>query len=302
MDVESLTLFTEVMHHRSFTTVAKIRAIAPSSVSRAINALEQNLGVRLFLRTTRNVMPTEAGQIFFNRVTTILEELDTAKQQALDINNKPQGTLRITAPKVFAEMHLIPIMPKFNQQYPEISFEVLLNDQYTDLIEERIDLAIRVGSLEDSSYIVRELMQMKFMIVASPNYLQKWTIPEQPKQLISHNCLLFPRNGYNLNWLFKQNNKISEVTIKGKHLLTQSSAIKQCTLNGMGISLLPDWLIQEEVNAGKLIHLFQNYEVTATDYNGSVWMLYPSREYLPNKVKLIRDFLVEHLSNQMPQN
>ncbi len=300
MDIESLVLFTEVMHHRSFTSVAKSRGVAPSSVSRAINTLEQVLGVRLFLRTTRNVMPTEAGLIFFNRIKTILEDLDIAREQALDITNKPQGTLRITASKVFGEMHLVPLLSRFNQRYPEISLEVLLHDRYTDLVEERIDLAIRVGSLEDSNYIVRELMPMAFKIVASPDYLKKWKHPQRPEQLIEHNCLLFPRSGYNLNWLFRKNNKIKEINIKGKHLLTQSSAIKQCTLDGMGISLLPDWLIEKEIKTEKLILLFQQYEVTATDFNSSVWMLYPSREYLPSKVKVIRDFLLEHLSNRQP--
>ena len=296
MNIESLYLFAEVMRHRSFTKIANERGIASSSVSRSIRTLESEVGTRLFQRSTRNIMPTEAGLLYFERIKSVLEELELAKQLATDVIDQPQGTLRVTASKVFGEMHIVPLLAEFNQQYPELTLEILLHDRFTDLVEERIDVAIRIGTLDDSSYVVRRLMPMSFCITASPDYLDRNGVPTMPPQIIDHNCLLFPRSGHNLNWLFKSEQQVHEISVQGKHLITQSSAIKQCTLAGMGLSLLPDWLIQDEIDNGELIKLFNDFEVTATDFKGSVWMLYPSREYLPAKVRLFCDFLLKKLS------
>ncbi|VAW69651.1 Transcriptional regulator, LysR family [hydrothermal vent metagenome] len=296
MDTETLYLFAEVMRHRSFTGIAKTLGIAPSSVSRSISALESEIGTRLFQRTTRQIVPTEAGLLYFERITPILEDLELARQLATEINEQPQGTLRITTPIGFGEIYIVPLLAEFSQLYPELSLDVLLNDRYTDLVEERIDIAIRVGSLQDSSYIARQLAPMSFYITASPDYLDKQGSPDSPEQVSEHNCLLFPRHGYNLNWLFKKNRKTQEVSVQGKHLITQSAAIKQCTLAGMGLSLLPDWLIKSEIEKGLLVKLFNEYQVTATDYNSSVWMLYPSREYVPVKVKLFSEFILKSFS------
>jgi len=293
MDVDSLYLFAQVMRQRSFTNVAKERGIAASSVSRSISALESEVGTRLFQRTTRQIVPTEAGLLYFERINLVLEELELAKQLATDINNQPKGKLRISLPKVFGELHVVPLLAEFNRLYPDLSLDVLLNDRFADLIEERIDVAIRVGSLEDSTYIARQLLPMSFCITASPEYLVRFGIPETPEQVKEHNCLLFPRSGHNFNWTFKCQNKIEEISVQGKHLLTQSSAIKQCTVAGMGLSLLPDWLVEKEIRHGQLTKLFRDFEVTATDFNGAVWMIYPSREYLPAKVKLFCDFLLD---------
>ncbi len=296
METENLHLFTEVMHHRSFSVVAKAHGVAPSSISRSISSLESEIGIRLFQRTTRQIVPTEAGLLYFERITVLLEDLETACQLASEVNSQPRGVLKISVSKVFGELHLAPVLAEFARKYPEISLELILDDRYCDLLEERVDIAIRVGTLGDSTYISRLLMPMSFFICASPQYLQQHGIPRQPEEVIEHNCLLFPRSGYNFNWFFRQKKNTQEVMVKGKYTITQSSAIRQCTLDGMGISLLPDWLISKEIEAGKLVRLFSDYEVTATDYKGAVWMLYPSREYLPIKVRLFSEYLLECFS------
>jgi len=296
MDIETLYLFAEVMRQRSFSAIAKTRGIAASSVSRSISALEAQVGARLFQRTTRQVVPTEAGQLYFERITPVLEELEIAGQLVSDVEGRPQGTLRITAPVGFAESLLMPLITEFNQLYPELSLELLLHDRYTDLVEERIDVAIRLGTLQDSSYIARQLSAMEFFIVASPEYLESNGVPQMPEQLSEHRCLIFPRGGHNSSWFFKRKQKIQEVSIKGRHLITQSTATKQCTLAGMGISLLPDWLVKTEIEKGELVKLFTDYQVTATDYKAGVWLLYPCRQYLPAKVRVFSDFLFAKFS------
>jgi len=297
MEVSSLYLFAEVVRERSFTAIAKARGIAPSSVSRTIHALEKEVGIRLFHRTTRQIVPTEAGLRYFESISTVLEELELAQQLANDHDSLPTGTLKITAPRVFGELYLIPLLPKFNQCYPELSLEVVLTDGFIDLVQEGIDVAIRAGSLQDSSYVARKLLPMNFFITASPNYLAKMGTPSLPENIAEHHCLVFPRVGHNPNWLFKTGDEIQEVAVQAKVLVTQSSAIKQLTLAGMGLSLLPDWLVSREIASGELVQLFNDRQVTATNYNSAVWMLYPSREYLPLKVKVFNEFIFKQLSN-----
>ncbi|VAW61339.1 Transcriptional regulator, LysR family [hydrothermal vent metagenome] len=298
MDTETLHLFAEVMRQRSFTSIAKARGVAPSSISRSISALEAEVGARLFQRTTRKIVPTEAGLLYYERINTVLEDLEVAGQLVSGASERPHGSLRITASNSFSESQLVPLMIEFNKLYPMLSLALLLCDGYTDLVEERIDVAIRVGSLDDSTYVARRLSVMTFYVVASPAYLQENGVPKKPEQISEHSCLVFPRSGFNVNWLFKQKQKIQEIAIQGKHVITQSGATKQCTLAGMGLSLLPDWLIKNEIEKGELITLFNDFEVTATDYESAVWMLYPSREYLPMKVKVFRDFLLAHYASQ----
>ncbi len=296
MDTHILELFVEVMQHRNFAEIARIHNIAPSSVSRSITGLENELGIRLFQRSTRKLVPTEAGMAYFDRVKTIIDDLNSAKQIAADLSEEPTGTLRITAAAVFGGMQIVPLLPVLAEKYPALSIDLNLTDTYLDLIEERIDVAIRLGTLQDSTYIAKRLTKMTFYICASPQYLEQYGVPETPKEITQHKCLLFPRSGYNLNWLFKDSQQnMLDVTINKTVLITNSAAIKQCTLLNMGLSLLPDWLVQQEIAEGKLVRVFAEYHVTATNYDSSVWLVYPSKEYLPLKTRVFIDLLSSRL-------
>lgn len=298
MDIEALELFAEVMRTRSFTDIARARGIAASSVSRVITTLENELGIRLFQRSTRKLEPTEAGRVYFERIVPLLSELQSARHMAADLNEEPKGTLRVTAGAVFGEMYLVPLLPELAKRYPSLTIELLLTDANLDLIDERIDIAIRVGTLHDSSYIARRLNDMSFYVCASDNYLKQYGKPTEPQQVKSHNCLLFPRAGYSFNWLFKDAvGNITQVPTGGKCLITNSRAIKQCAIAGMGLALLPDWLIDADIRAGTLIKLFEGYTVTPTDFEGAVWMLSPSREYVPLKTRVFMNYLIENFQD-----
>ena len=298
MELTTLKLFIEVMQQSSFAKVARRHNIDPSSVSRSIAKLEEELGIRLFQRSTRKLKPTEAGAIYFERIFSIIDELELARQVATDLSTEPQGTLRVTASAVFAEKQIIPLLPKLSHIYPSLSFEFILTDSYIDLIKERIDVAIRLGTLQDSSYIVRHLRKMKFYICASPDYIDQHGKPQTPQQIENHNCLLFPRGRYNLNWLFRDSKgKVTEIEISGKYLLTNSLAIERCAIYGMGLALLPDWLVDRDIQSGKLVRLLAEYDITATNFESSVWLLYPSKEYIPLKTKLFIDYLVKNLAS-----
>ena len=299
MDLETLNLFVEVMRHGSFAEVARTRGVAPSSISRAIAGLENELGIRLFQRSTRKLEPTEAAMVYFGRINPVVNEIETARQIAMDISEEPKGTLRVTTATVYGQTAIVPLIPELAKTYPQLSIEWLFTDAYLDLVEERIDVAIRLGSLKDSSYIAKRLANMEFHVCASPDYLKRQGTPQTPAELKDHDCLLFPRAGYSFDWLFKDNQgRITQVPIKGKYLITNSEAMKQCAIAGMGPTLLPDWLVNEAISTGKLIKLFPEYVVTATDYGSGIWILYPSREYLPLKSRVFIDFLLQRLGSE----
>ena len=296
MDLSALELFIDVMQQRNFAAVARSRNIAPSSVSRAIAKLERDLDIRLFQRSTRKLQPTEAGQLYFDRVFPAVAELTTAQQQAMEVSQTPRGTLRITAPGVFAEKQLMPLLPGFTQRYPELRVELLLMDAYLDLIAERIDVAIRVGALRDSTYRLQKLRSMEFYICAGPEYLQKHGVPRLPEEIVDHSCLLFPRRHHSLSWLFKDGaGQIDEVPIQGQYLMTNSAVIRGCAIANMGLTLLPDWLVKKDIATGQLVRLFSQYTVTATDFNSAIWLLYPSQAFIPRKTQVWINYLVENL-------
>ncbi len=287
------------MRQRSFTDVAKQQGTAPSSVSRTIASLEKELGVLLFQRSTRKLEPTEAGLIYFDRISPIIKELETAKQIIADVNEEPTGTLRVTASIVYGQTNIAPLLPDIIDKYPSLTIELLLTDAYLDLIEDRVDVAIRLGSLQDSSYIARQINSIQFVICASPGYIEKYGAPANPEEVRNHNCLIFPRVGHNNNWLFKDTkNKIHDIQIHGQCLITNSESIRQCTILGMGLALLPDWLVYNDIQSGSLIRLFNQYSVTATDFNSGIHLLYPSREYIPLKTRIFINYLLDHIKRK----
>jgi len=297
MDLSTLKLFVEVMRRHSFTEVAKMERMAPSSVSRAIASLETELGSRLFHRSTRKLEPTEAGLRYFERVVPLLVELTAAGEMVADCDEAPRGTLRVSTPTVFGQMFLVPVLEELHQHYPELTIELLLNDAYVDLIGERIDVAIRLGTLRDSGYIARRVSKIRFYICASPAYLERYGTPATPQEIARHECLLFPRGEYNLNWLFRDaTGNSEEVRIHGRCLITNSEAIRQCALSGMGLALLPDWLVDPDIESGALRALFDDFEVSATDYDSAIWLLQPSREYVPLKAKVFVQHLLDRCS------
>ncbi len=295
MDIETLELFVELMRTRSFTEIARARDIAPSTVSRALADLEKQLGIRLFQRSTRKLAPTEMGLAYFERIAPLLAELQSANQLALDLNTEPKGVLRVTAGVVYGEMYIAPMLPDLAERYPSLTVELILTDANLDLIEERIDVAVRVGTLRDSSYVARRLTTMSFFLCAARKYLDTHGAPTLPQEVASHNCILFPRAGFSTSkWLFRnEGGDLIEVPVSGNCLITHSRAVKHCALEGMGLTLLPDWLVGAEVETGSLIRLFENYQVTPTDFQGGVWLVTPSREYVPLKTRVFTEYLLE---------
>jgi DNA-binding transcriptional LysR family regulator len=302
MDTTNLTIFVQAMRKRSFVAVARDRGVDPATISRAIAALEEELQLRLFQRTTRKIEPTEAGVVYFERIEPLVDELERAKLLASDVSARPEGVLRIACPVSFAELNIIPLLPEFARLYPELRYELVLTDAILDLIAERLDVAIRVGSLPDSSLIVHKLSPMISRVCATPQYLKEYGTPQTPPELINHRCLLLALTGFSRsNWKFTDKEGGVQEIVVGEYVRTSNAmALKQCALAGMGITLQAKWMIGRELKEGKLVDLFPDYEVTAAIDDAAAWLLYPSREYLPLKVRVFVEFLKQKFKNGSP--
>lgn len=299
MNWDHVELFVEVVDSLSFTSVAAGRNVAPSSVSRAIANLESELGVKLFHRSPRQIVPTEAGETFYQKVTGLVSGFEDAKRAVLDVSNEPRGVLRVTAPAVYGQKMLVPKLSLFKAKYPQIELELFLVDRYVDLLAERIDVGIRLGSLKDSNYVAQKLHDMNFILCASPNYLKLNSTPSKPDDLINHECLVFLRDSGPAHWRFKnKNGKLNDVSVKGSYRLNSSESVKQCALSDMGVALLPDWLVETEVKTGELIPLLNGYTASNGSFESSAFILQPSRGFQPLKSKVFIDFCLERLSGR----
>ncbi|HFD86558.1 MAG TPA: LysR family transcriptional regulator, partial [Gammaproteobacteria bacterium] len=190
MDLDNLQIFIEVVRRGSFAAVARDRDVNPSSISRSVAMLENELGVLLFQRSTRQLEITEAGELYLERIEPIVEELQRARDLAADISAHPRGRLRITAPVTFGQIAIVPYLPELTTRYPDLSIELILQDSVDDLLAEHFDIALRLGPLRDSAFIASRLCDMNFVVCASPAWLEKHGEPKKPEQIAGQDCLV----------------------------------------------------------------------------------------------------------------
>lgn len=298
MELNNLELLIEVVRKGSFAAVARQRDIDPSSVSRAIAALEDEVGARLLQRTTRRLSLTEAGQLYLRRVEPLVQELARAREEALGATGTPKGTLRLTSSVAFGQLCLVPLLADFRQAYPQLKLELLMSDENLDLVEKRIDLAIRLAPSLETDVIGTRLRKTHYRVVASPAYLDASGPIERPEALSSRDCLCFTLPAFRSRWLFRDpQSSVTEVQVSGTVTMSSALGLRRAAIQGLGPALLADWLIDQEITAGRLIDLFPDYRVTATSFDTGAWLLYPSRAFLPNKVRVAVDFLRQHLGS-----
>lgn len=295
MDLDWLRVFIEVARRGSFTAVARERDVEPSSISRTVAALEEKLGIRLFERTTRQLALTEAGELYRTRVAPLVEEFERAGEEALAARLGATGTLRLTASVAFGQVKLVPLLPALQAQHPALRVELLLTDANLDLVAERVDLAIRLAPRVEGDFIAARLMSTRYHVCAAPQYLRTRPLL-RPGDLPEHGCLLSALPDFRSRWRFRSaDGGVEEVPVTGNLITTNAVALRDCALAGMGAALLPDWLIEDELAAGRLIDPFPQLRVTATNFETGAWLVYPSRDWLPAKVRVTIAFLRSEL-------
>ncbi len=290
----AIPIFVAVVENGSFSQAADKLGISKSAVSKRITQLENQLGVRLLNRTTRRLSLTEAGERYFSHAALALACANDAEDAATQLQNEPQGRLRINVPMAFGRLHIAPLIPEFLKRYPGIHIDLVMDDGPVNLVEGRFDAAIRAGDLPDSTLIARKLMPLHSVLCASQEYTDRHGKPVLPNELAEHNCLLYSWSAS--EWTFFIDGKQETVSVSGNYSVNNSEALREALLQGTGIGRLPTFIAGPDLRSGKLVQLLGSYKMPSK----SLYSVFPQREHLPAKVRAFLDFAVERLGGDKP--
>jgi len=286
-ELKRIGVFTRVVEAKSFSEAARQLGVAKSAVSKQVALLEKEVGVRLLNRTTRSISLTEAGEIFYRHCSDIVTRTHVALDELRQYQNQPTGTLRVSSPISFGTAHLVPVIKELRSLYPHLKIELLLEDRIVNMVEEGIDLAIRIGWLPDSNLIAKKLCESAMVVFASPEYLAKHPAPTHPKQLVDHQWISLSVLKAPLRWSFEKNGKNEVVQVNSPIKSNSIDAVTSLALAGQGISALTKYTVESHFQSGALTQLLPNYHLEPV----GIYAVYPHREHVPPKVRAFMDFL-----------
>ncbi|MFC6632723.1 LysR family transcriptional regulator [Microbulbifer taiwanensis] len=287
LDTSAIAVFASVVKHSNFARAAEEQGMTPSGVSRVISRLEEHLGVRLLQRSTRRLSLTETGSVFHQRALQILRDLDEAEAEASAASLQPRGLLRLNVPVVFGRQHIVPLLQPLREKYPEMSIELSLSDRFVDLIEEGMDLAVRIGALADSRLIARRLCANRRLLVASPDYLKRRGTPQTAADLDDHDCLVFTGLDRPYQWRLVGPEGPVAVAAAGPLVCNNGEVLTEAAKGGLGIALGATFSISSALLSGELVRVLPGYEFEPT----AIHAIYPSTRQLSRKVRATVDFL-----------
>jgi DNA-binding transcriptional LysR family regulator len=288
---ESMEVFINVVELGSFTATANAFRMSPSMVSKHINALEKRLGSTLLTRTTRRLNLTEIGRNYFENCKEILRQVHSAEAGAEILRGSPKGLLKVSAPVWFGTAPLTSIISDYLMDYPEVSVDLSLSDRFVDIIDEGFDVAIRIGDLEDSSYVARKLTHFEMVVCASPAYIEKNGTPKNPEDLKNHQCLSFTNWKSDGGWKVLNKNLNTKMNGTSRFDCNNGQALREAALKGLGLILMPKGLLGQNLKDGSLIEVLHEFHPPSRPVNA----VYPKeRQTTPRLVSFI-DYLVKHL-------
>ncbi|MBS2132267.1 LysR family transcriptional regulator (plasmid) [Burkholderia thailandensis] len=294
--IQSMRVFIKVAELSSFCKAATALDMGNAVVTRHIAELERSLGARLMNRTTRSLSLTESGQVYLERATQILDDLDELEHLLVARNHEPVGTLRIVAPVVFGLNNLAPALHSYAQRYPRVVPNVTLVDREVNMVEEGFDIGIVIAEhVRSASVVMRRLTSGCIAVCATPDYLERHGVPQRPEQLLEHHCLSLPADQGGDACVFTGPGG-EAVRVRPTHVAFANNAemLRQLALLGYGIAILPSYLIERDIASGRLVGLLPEYQLPCVD----VHIAYPSRHYLPAKVRTFIDHLIEQFALQ----
>ncbi|MBS7780647.1 LysR family transcriptional regulator [Acidovorax sp. CCYZU-2555] len=300
--LQALRAFMDVAQTGGFSKAAQRRGVATSSVTRLIDGLEASLGVALLTRSTRQVALTDAGAAYLEQITRLLSDLEEADGSVSDGGAEAIGPLRVSVPVTFGRLCLGPYIADFLRAHPRVSLDLVLSDAYVDLAVERIDVSVRIGVPENQpQLIVRALAEHRRYVVASPKYLGCHGTPARPEDLGLHECLryAYQHQPGPQRWSFLRAGEELGVEVNGRLAANNGDMLRDAALHGAGIALLSQWLVEDDVQAGRLQRLFAEYEINPREHRVSVHAAYlPNRRH-SRKVQAFIEFLAQCLAPGM---
>jgi DNA-binding transcriptional LysR family regulator len=290
-ETQELLVFQAVAKHASYARAAEELGLSPSGLSRVVSRLEERLGARLFQRTTRKLSLTEAGTVFAARTSQILADLADAEAEVQNAAARPKGTLRVTASVAFGQVYLAPMLSELLGRYPELSTEMVLTNRFVDLIDEGIDLAIRIGTLSDSRLVARRLCTNRRVLVAAPSYLERRGMPESVEDLTRHDCVLFTGFSRPAEWKLIGPGGPVTVAINGRVVTNDVETLTTVAKQGFGITVGATLYVAEALLSGELVRVLPSHAFEPT----AVFAVYPSARQLSTKTRAAVDFFAAKL-------
>jgi len=287
-------VFVRVSESGSFSAVAREMGLSQPAISRQIAALEDHFGERLLHRTTRNLTLTDDGKDLLVHASRVLESLQEAETAVGRRRGTVAGMVRLSVPVIFGRLYLTPRVGRLLEAHPALELDVLFNDALADLVAEGIDLAVRAGTIADSSLITRRLGYVARYVLASADYLKRRGKPETPEDLMKHDCLIFSQGATPTHWPFTGKDGVFTVPVGGRFRSNNGEGVREAVISGYGIGLLPAWYFRDEIANGSVQILLREWEVPGAP----VHLVYPSRRHLSPRVRVVMDFLIKEYGNE----
>ncbi len=288
-------VFARVVSERGFAAAARSLGLTTSAVSKAIARLERSLGTRLLHRTTRHVSLTEAGAAFHQRCLKILAELTAAEEAVSRLGSAPRGLLRVAAPMSFGQLHVAPLIAEFLARHPDLQVELSLADRMVDLVDEGYDLAIRIGRLADSSLVARKIAPSRRVICGAPGYLERRGRPRHPRDLALHECLVYTYQSEPA-WVLRDGRSEVKIAVTGRLRANNGDVLRAAALAGAGLALLPTFLVGDDLRAGTLASVLDEFACEKT----AVYAVHSPGRHPPPKVGAFVDYLVSRCGERPP--
>lgn len=288
-----MEMFVNVVESRGFTAAAGRLGVSRASVSKQVLMLEESLGARLLNRTTRRVSVTELGHAFYERCKRVLAEVEAADLLVDQLHSRPVGTIKVSAPMSFGMSHVGPAVAEFLRQFPDLSVSLVLDDRFTDLVEEGFDVAIRIAQRADSSLVARRLGPVPCAMVGAPEYLNARGRPARPQDLRDHACLTYSYLATGTEWTMTGPDGSESVRVSGPYQANNGDVLLQGVLRGLGISFLPEFLVRGGIEDGRLEQVLADYSVPEL----SVFAVSPPNRYQATKIRIFVDYLADRYSH-----
>jgi DNA-binding transcriptional LysR family regulator len=287
----AMEAFVRVVDAGSFSAAARQLHLGQPAVSKMIAQLEKRLGVRLLLRSTQGLTPTEAGLRFYERAKRAIEEADEAESAARGANASLSGELRISAATTFARLHVVPRLAAFLAEHPDLEMQVILDDRNIDLIEAGIHVALRMGSLEDSALVARKIAQSPRRVLATPAYFKKHGEPKAPLDLVTHQAIVYDVGGGGREWTFRKGSTETSVSLTGRVRVTAAEGVREAVLSGLGLAVASEWMFPE-LKRGMVLMVLEDWMLPPME----LWAIFPIGRHMSAKARAFVTFIEEALN------
>jgi DNA-binding transcriptional LysR family regulator len=302
---EAMRVFTRVVRAGSLSAAGRAMGMSAASVSRKISALEESTGARLLERTSRKIALTQIGELYYEKAAQILDQMDALSDAMSAHQGTPAGLLTVHTRVSIGSEFLTDALPRFLKLYPKIRLRLWLTEEPRDVLDSKVDVSIRIGMPDDPALMLRRLSPgTERVLFASPSYLRDHPSIRHPQDLLQHNCLSIPQAGDmedgHSSWFYRDVSGVRELRVSGSLQVNDVPMIRNAALEGIGIALLPTWLVADELSTGRIRRILPEYDLTPTGFDAGLYAVFPRTPQMAPKMRAFLDFLVETFSKRAP--